>query len=359
MYSKISFDRLFPFFKEKYTFEFCSLDEKQKLIDFIDRYWKHNHALVLSSKLLDWQHLDIEKQHYTFAVAKSKETGEIAAISGFIFSSQFDSTIEKPIRWGAIWKNRDDIDEPGLGMMVQEYMAKYAASEIGVGIGLSSMAQTVGKKQKNVMGKLSRYYILNTEMSKFYLVKNYEKEIAYKESAFENSRKSLKEIELCEYEKLPDSAFSGVPFFKSKKYYVNRYYKHPIYKYRASAIINNGVPEAVLFWRICSHNDAQCIRIVDYTGNGNELAGCGEAFRKMLREQNSEFVDFINVGIDAENFYNGGFADVKDSDIILAHYFEPFLLEDENLFYEWDNHDVPVLIFKGDSDQDRPNVIEG
>lgn len=146
MYSKISFDRLFPFFKEKYTFEFCSLDEKQKLIDFIDRYWKHNHALVLSSKLLDWQHLDIEKQHYTFAVAKSKETGEIAAISGFIFSSQFDSTIEKPIRWGAIWKNRDDIDEPGLGMMVQEYMAKYAVSEIGVGIGLSSMAQTVGKK---------------------------------------------------------------------------------------------------------------------------------------------------------------------------------------------------------------------
>ena len=66
----------------------------------------------------------------------------------------------------------------------------------------------------------------------------------------------------------------------------------------------------------------------------------------------------MNVGIPREYFLRAGFHVRRESDIVLTHYFEPFLLENDDVAYEWDNHEVPVLIFKGDADLDRPNVIK-
>ncbi|MCI8756830.1 MAG: hypothetical protein HFG18_09625 [Oscillospiraceae bacterium] len=354
--AKTLFEKFYPYYSDRYDIRFCRTGERDQLVEFIESYWKHNHALVLSPDLLTWQHLDQKRGIYTFSVAQYRDTGKFHAIQGFILSSQFDSSICNPIRWGAIWKNQEDISEPGLGILVEQHMAKYAPAAVGVGIGLSPGSRGIGKKHGNVLGKVARYYILNPHMSQFKLAKN-TVDIKAPHTPYDPD-KYIVELSETEYLSLPDAAFEKVPFFKSKWYYVNRYYRHPIYRYHASAVRRGEEPIAVLFWRICNYQNACCLRIVDYIGTGEEMYGCQEEFLRMVEEHHAEFLDFMNVGIAPECFANAGFLNRRDSDIVLAHYFEPFLLENDDLDYEWDNPSIPVLIFKGDADMDRPNIIE-
>ncbi len=354
--AKSLFEKYYSYFSDRYEIRFCRAEERERLVDFIDRYWKHNHALVLSPALLDWQHFEPRKDGYSFSMAICRETQEIHALQGFILSSHFDPEIRKPIRWGAIWKNREDVGEAGLGILVEQYMAQYAPAVVGIGIGLSSSSRKIGKKHGNIMGKVERYYILNPDIKDFRLAANVSESL--KRDVGSNAEKTISELAEEQYLSLSDEVFAKVPVFKSKLYYVNRFFRHPIYRYHASAIMDAERPIAVLFWRVCGYQDACCLRVVDYIGTGEEMAGCGREFLKLIREHNAEFLDFMNVGIPSEYFAAGGFLNRRDSDIVLAHYYEPFLLENDDLDYEWDNHEIPPLIFKGDADMDRPNVIE-
>ena len=56
--------------------------EVNKLVHFINMHWKHNHSLAVSRELLNFQHLDKDKDCYNFLVAENKETGEYDALIG-------------------------------------------------------------------------------------------------------------------------------------------------------------------------------------------------------------------------------------------------------------------------------------
>ena len=84
--------------------------EVNKLVHFINMHWKHNHSLAVSRELLNFQHLDKDKDCYNFLVAENKETGEYDALIGFIPVAQYDKDlVGNGDYWGAIWKIRDDI----------------------------------------------------------------------------------------------------------------------------------------------------------------------------------------------------------------------------------------------------------
>ncbi len=82
-----------------------------------------------------------------------------------------------------------------------------------------------------------------------------------------------------------------------------------------------------------------------------------EQFHVIMNAENAEYIDILNFGIAEKIFYKLGFnkLDVKGN-IIIPNYFEPFLLENIEINCAYRGTDEYV-IFKADSDQDRPSFF--
>ena len=67
----------------------------------------------------------------------------------------------------------------------------------------------------------------------------------------------------------------------------------------------------------------------------------------------------MNYGIKKEVFLNMGFQllDIEQEDIILPNYFEPFEKRNVAIEIAYKAQYEGYVAFKGDSDQDRPNVL--
>ena len=108
--------------------------------------------------------------------------------------------------------------------------------------------------------------------------------------------------------------------------------------------------------RKISVNDHACLRIVDMAGNVNERLNIEGNIQNLLREYSAEYIDCYNHGIDREYFSAMGFNEVT-GDTIIPNYFEPF--EKKNIDIHYASYSkFPTVIFKGDCDQDRPNLLE-
>ncbi|GGG71962.1 hypothetical protein [Paenibacillus radicis (ex Gao et al. 2016)] len=352
------FNKYLPYFKDRYTFELCQVDHIDAVVAFIDTYWKKDHIFVRSPELLSWQHYDREKNRYNFVIAKHKETGEIHAMVGVTLTSHFDPEIEESVRWGSMWKIRPDIDEPGLGLMVEWMKNEVGRACAEVGFGESKIAIGLAKKLKAVTGIADHYVIINPMKTTFSIASIGDHTVFYSSQAAP-SNKVLSSLSLEEYRQLEGPVIRTIPSYKSKLYYENRYHHHPVYTYQATRICNT-VSDVVgiLFWRKCTQESATCIRIVDYFGLADALCGCLEGFLELLAEQDAEYIDFIHVGMPGEVLEAGGFINRRDyPSMIIPNFFEPFVQRNIDVTYSYESTDpkyVP-LIFKGDSDQDRPS----
>ena len=144
--------------------------------------------------------------------------------------------------------------------------------------------------------------------------------------------------------------------YKSVEYLVNRYAKHPIYKYKFYGIYNQQELISILVARFVNVKDRMVIRIVDALG---KLQGSlYESFQEILHDTGAEYIDFMNYGIDKSVFYKMGFRELDlEGDLIIPNYFEPFEQCNVKIDIAWKADYGSYVAFKGDSDQDRPNVL--
>ena len=352
--------KLLPLFSKSYTFKICEVDEIEMVLDFIKKHWKENHAFIKSRELLDWQQLDKVNNRYNFILAIHKETREIHALQGFILSSHFDPEISNPIRWPVMWKNRDDVGLPGLGLMVHWFAFANVPTNYYGSLGISDIAFPIYKKLDQT-GVTTQWYILNPKMTAYSLVSNYEQCPKYNQIITNKSEKFIN-LSTDEYIALSGDVVDKIPEYKSKTYYLNRYLRHPIYEYKVTMIPDSeGKAEAIFFWRICEHNGSKCLRIVDYFGDYSSMEGHLTEFLLLIESEGAEFIDFINEGIDSEHFEKAGFINRNKTNLVLSNYFEPYHLKNIDFQYAYNSFDGKEhrpLFFKGDSDQDRPAIIE-
>lgn len=354
-----NFDKFLKYYKSNYEFKICPLSAIDSVVEFINTYWKQDHALVKSRSLLDWQHLDKREERYTFSYAIHKKTEEIHALIGLIPSTQFDPEIKKRIVWGAIWKVRDDVAADGLGVMVRLYGNIHIPGYAKGGLSLSKDATSVLGHYKYANGICNHYYMINPEDSRYELIGNIEETIPTRTAAIDPTKKFIFLTEE-DFLSIVDEKNTAIPFYKSKTYYLNRFFKHPIYTYHATLIVGSDKKQlGVFFWRVCKHNNARCIRIVDMFMQPGALKGNRLNFTDLLIEQNAEFIDCYNFGYDESEFYSAGFSERHQSKIIIPNYFEPFSQTNCEMNYSYDCNDKnqKILFFKGDADQDRPNRV--
>ena len=104
---------------------------------------------------------------------------------------------------------------------------------------------------------------------------------------------SFTEFSLQEYDALDKNAecFMFDSRYKSKEYHKNRYFLHPMYKYRFYALKQNDTIKAIMVLRESPANGGNCLRLVEYIGDYNYLANVKGSVNDLLREKNYEYME--------------------------------------------------------------------
>jgi len=349
------YERYKKMYDPMYKISICKKDEIDDVVEFIDKYWKKDHALVKSRSLMDWQYYNEQNQTYNFIIARNKATGEIHAIEGFISTSHFDPQISKPMTWGSIWKAIPDVAPPGLGFVVKKYRETEYDSEYNCEVGISVDAKKYNTQFKNTIFALNNWYITNPDIEKYELVecKSHQSSVSH-----DNNYSNVAYIDIDPEKWYLISDDLRIPEFKSKDYYANRFFNHPIYKYHAVTLFSSDTEEReVVFYRVLEHSGRKSIFFVDYIGNGHVLKGANSVLVKLLGQYEAEYIVFPCFGVDVESLKEAGFLNPEETEDVIPLYYEPFLKKNVEILCASKMESINWMTFKGDADQDRPNII--
>lgn len=337
-----------------YKFKICEREDLPRLLTFIDTYWKKNHILVRSKEILDFQYYNRNEDRYDFVLAENTQTGELDGIRGWIRVAQYDPALAQYDEvWSAVSKVRTDVENNEikvLGSFLWRYLEKHKGFGT-VGISRFSFAMHTAIRHKTC--SLKQYFILNNDVRE-YKIASITSDYQYPECVAE-SNWHLHEIE--DINIIPVGAVSAFyrPF-KSKTYLINRFAKHPVYKYNFYGIYEGNILITILVGRFVEIKGGKILRIVDVLGSLEEVGNLYEDFQTILHDARSEYVDFLCFGIEDAVFQRIGFdkLDTEQEELIIPNYFEPF--EAKNVVINGAYKPAErYCMFKADADQDRPS----
>lgn len=340
-----------------YTVKYAENSDSLKIQSFIKKHWKQNHILGLSKEVLDFQHLNPLNQNYNFIIAVNNTTNEVDALLGFIPTYQYDKELFKEgDYWGAIWKVRTDVQNAeikNLGLTVWEKLFELENFQSWAAIGISEIAKKIYAISGMQIGELTHYYMPNINVRGFCIAEHVDvKQVSFPQYPGDIA---IREIHIEQIQERIDCTYRPR---KSISYLKNRYLNHPFYKYCFWGVFDSERLVSIWTLRIIKMNKSRAIRIVDILGNIEYLPCLSAELQKMLVDIGAEYMDILNYGINEEVFFNLGFLKLNPiGDVIIPNYFEPF--ERKNIRIEFAyKADFNYVIFKGDSDQDRPNIIQ-
>jgi len=324
-------------------FEICTKDKVEALIDFIDKHWKQDHVFVRNRELFNWQHKS--KDLYNFVLAVEDEN--IIGILGFIPTSQFsDELIVNNEIWLAIWKVRDDIQMPGLGLLMLKFLKKKFNNPTICSLGLSQQVIPIYKALKYEVGVLEHRAFFNQNQTNFDPI-----------SPPEEFLLDLKKGDI-QYDIQVDGTNLGncEEIFKSKpkknpEYIIKRYVEHPNYDYKLLYFRSSDKVISICVYRIILIENQIIARIVDLIGSNILEEKFNYPIAEFLRKENIDYIDIVS-NLECSN--NSGFIQ-NSEDFILPNYFEPLEIRNIDIDFAYKSNSGPLSILRGDSDQDRPN----
>lgn len=328
--------------------EKCKKEDCELLVTYINNYWQKDHILARRHDLLEWQHLN--KSYFNFYV--SKYEGKICGILGFIPSKQYDSKlIPNKDYFGAIW-SVNKYAPPATGHYLMKKMLNSEDPDFIGFVGISEQAKFFYKKWDLEINYLRHYYILNNSIKKHKIFKTNNISLYNKKS--QKSKFVLKKItNLSEL----NLTHKYKPY-KSINFLINRYQKHPIYRYSFYGLIDKKQKLHCIFViRKQFYLDSSCLRIVDIYGDINKITTVKHEFEKLLRSENSEYVDLLNYGITSDVFFKLGFSELNltSHETIVPNFFHPFIKRNVKIEFSYKSKYEDFVIFRGDGDQDRPS----
>ena len=334
------------------------------LVQFIDQHWKKDHIFVTCKELLDWQHLDRMRKTYNFVIGIEMQTQAIHGVLGFIPLAQFDPEMEiERLCWMAIWKVKDASRGYKLGQRLLSYLEDTIKPDILSTVAASAMSLPIYRARGYQTGRLSHYFILNPEISDYHLIITKDSGQSFVTAGTQDSNKKIEKASETDITNGTADCFllqRDLPR-KSPIYLINRYLRHPIYRYQIYMIRDGMKTTGVIVTRVCKYGMFRAIRIVDFIGPSSALRGLQGQWTYLLKNLNAEYLDFYNAGIDGDDLLSSGFTRREaGDDIVIPNYFEPFSKENIEIDYMINTPAGQTYrIVKGDSDQDRPNLMGG
>ena len=343
-------------------YKLCNKSYREKLQKFISENWKYNHILSKNKKLLDWQYMN-KNGDYNFVLAMESE--KIIGILGFIPSDFFHKRIHVKINECclALWSIKKNSNIAGLGIGMIQYLKKLFNFNFIYTLGLSDDAIQIYNALKYSVSHLQHFIKINHKKKQFQILKNHEN-FKIKDSSNNKKNYFLTEVYSLEELKL---IFLNLPnnyqdLRKDFIYFKNRYHSHPFYKYRY-LIITKKNTECIIVMREVSYKSSTALRIIDCIGNFSAISNISSSLDKILLDENHEYIDLLQFGIDKQILYKAGFLEINDlNNLVIPNNFEPFEQKNKKIYFAFKNYnnekqDYKINLFKGDGDQDRPNRV--
>jgi len=332
---------------KKIKFEICTKEEIKQLKKFIHQEWRKNHILSKNNNVIEWFYGN--KKLINFVLAKNHK--KIIGILGFIPNFQFDYKLKKnPIIWLAIWKVKNETSYNGVGLGLLNFLQKkfkgYTIACNGVNDDVEKIYQLLNYKSFY----LNHYYLINSSVDQK-IIKKKIKITKYKEikSIYKLENLKKKEIEKFKYSIKYQNK-------KSTKYFINRYFRCPFFKYFIFGIFKKNKLKGILSSKIQNYKSSKVLRIIDYYGDINLLRHLKTPIQKKMIELNIEYTDFYNFGINETLMKKSGFIRNNfNKRIVIPNYFYPFKNKNIKIRSVYKNLSQKLFFYKGDGDQDMPH----
>lgn len=321
------------------------IKDKENILEFIKEKWNENHIFVKDKSLFDYYHVNNEELNFIIA----EENKRIIATLGYLKynSSKYNETSDV---FTVIWKS---CDNSMAGIKCLKYLMNKGYKSIS-SCGINKKTETIYKFLGYKTGKLNHWYILNDTL------KNEDYKIAKIKSTINKTIYNYynnKEVFL--NKDIKEQEFNSIKqnnFVKSYKDFFHKYIKHPYYEYKIYSIEDKDEIKCLMITREISINDNKCLRIVDLIGESLYLVNI--SLQKILQENNYEYIDFYEFGVDKNLLQEIGLTLRIDTDEnVIPNYFEPFEQSNIDIYYTT-NCGEDFCMFKGDGDQDRPSIAK-
>lgn len=328
----------------------ANISDTDNIMEFINLYWREGHVLAKNKKLFLWQYEDGEKLNMIIAV---NDNAKIYGLLGFV---KYGLTLKEDIVL-ALWKSNSK-ENPFLGVELLQYLIQAGEGRIscnGINLGTTKdIYEYLGFR----IDYLRQYYRLNTNME-YKIAKIKEVKILKTENSIGYQLKKIKKFdELFFYFDFKEYEACKMNPLKSVRYIKHRYFEHPFYNYHLYAVMNGKEKKnTILIMRDISCNNSKLSRIVDCIGNVNSLIGISNAVDQLMYEEKYEYIDFMQYGISEKIMNEAGFVKrLEDDGTIIPDYFEPYECSNVKIWF-CTKYKQDFYFFKGDGDQDRPNLL--
>ena len=337
------------------------------IMDFLQKHCRADYVFVTRPKLLEWQHLDPDDPNkLTFLTAvREGEQKDILALLGFMPYRRFDPNLKNNGLALAIWKVRNEVAPPGLGLQLLKFLTNKLNPEIIVAVGISEIVKPIYKMLGYNVG-IMHHAALPVAKANYALLRHFDSSYLHQADAqpcdagMENSAVKLNRVHDMEsvWDDI-DSLGALVMPIKSARYIEERFFNHPIYDYQILAVTQDSL-KGIIIAREVSVKEARVLRIVDMIGDNDVLICSAHLLREYADVFGCEYVDVVQFGIDVDALHAIGFVDRQVMpELIIPNYFEPLsLMNVEVAFAFRESGDLPVRLFRADSDQDRPNLAK-
>lgn len=331
-------------------------EERDDLRAFIRDSWRADHAFVTSPEMLDWQHLSADGGRYSFVAARIG--GRIEGVLGFIPQHHFDPQLTELSQvFPCFWKTTETPSVAGLGMLLVNWMRQALKPRFIGAIGLTPTVEPIYRAMNYALGVLD-HHLLFDPARRDYRIAAGVPDAQPVPAASGLALAPLDEAALMALPASVDGCFAGIVPAKSRLHLARRYLRHPFYRYRLYGVAEGGDIRGFLVFRLAEAAGSSVLRLVDLVGPDRLLAA---PLLGLLRESGAEYIDFYSHGVDPATLAAAGFLDRHTTPgLVVPHYFEPYRQANQEIAYSYKQFGEPqgrVRLVRGDSDQDRPNLL--
>lgn len=343
--------------------QICSKGDIEKIMQFIDSEWAKGHILGNNFKVIHWHYYNERYDNYNFVIAKSDD-GKIWGILGYIPNYRYDVAIGGKFLYTALWVVKPGSSARTLGIKLLYALQEFEATKNIATIGINPQSTSIYKMLKFKIGFMDHAFVGNTYMEDYHLIGNYQPDNCELKP---DAAKDVKLIDLPEdqfksfFLKISSITVDQLPE-KTSDYFICKYFRNPFYSYHAFGIIKDDEAKAVMIYRLAVHSGHTALRVAEIIGSTVDVPNIQGSLINLLQHHNAEYIDVYSHGVPISEFMNMGFTPhMVEDHIIIPNYFEPFVRKNVAIGYAYHasiSSHAGYRIYKGDGDQERPNIIE-
>lgn len=346
-------------------------DDRDRLIGFLRDHWRRDHVFVTAPQLFDWQYRGPEGR-LNMILAETAGAGPAAGagandrvlgVLGFVTPGRFDAALGERDILLALWKVREDLAPPGLGLrLLKQVQARFGPRMIAA-IGISAMVEPIYRALGYRTAAMDHLAVFNPDRRAALRLARGVPQGAFAAAPAAPSHRieALPRGAARALRAAVDRLGAAAMPAKGWRYLEARFLDHPWYDYAVQGIFRADRLTAVIVWRRLDCAGARILRIVDMLGDDGWVAEAAALLRPVLRREAAEYIDLVSVGVPASRLAQGGFVGPAGAEgMVLPNHFAPYVAQNVAVRYAarvFAADCVPLRLFRADSDQDRPNLM--